>query len=233
MAVSNIQNCSATNYGVNFKGKDSQDYVKPYHTSAGLKLAAGCSALSAGTGLGMLGLIKCTEKHVAKKGNVSKEGLKIIADAVKNTKYVLRKSLPLTIAGMLVSGLIVDAAINRKQAKFAEKVNTDGKEAVLDSSNTRTANNGEIYCKTNEGKKFGALAGAVLIPAVEFLNAKKVLGMSAKEMKSLLGFSRAATAKTFIASGVKGAITGLAAGALVDFFANKGAKKQAAEQAKM
>ena len=129
-------------------------------------------------------------------------------------------SIPMHVALALGCGALVDKLNNDKRAEFAEKLAANGKEETLkNDDNAEITKNGNVYCKSNMGKKLGALLGLVAAPIPGIIASPIV------KTKAKTGF------KELAMLGVAGAIGGLILGAIADKYSNKTAAKQADKQA--
>jgi len=218
-----VQNYRLVPNNVAFKGKDEDSEVKPYKTHAGLKTGAGFFTADAGIVLGSYALgreglkfmkevSEDVELDKTSKG-VLDEGIKMFKQSGKALKY----TLPLAALVALGCGALVDKCINDKQAAFADKVNEEGsKETLATEDRADTTRSGNVYYKSNIGKKIGTLLGAVAYPAWVKVNS------AIAKVKSPIGI---------ISGVIIGALGGLTLGAITDKVANNGARKHADKQA--
>lgn len=206
---------------VAFKG-DETNSSKPYQTHAGLKTAAGYSLIGTGLTLGMNKLGKnCLE--------FLKEGADVIDDAatkasvnndIKTFKAASKKlgiTLPITILASLGCGALVDKLINDKQKAFAQKLDENGKKEVLNTEDRAdTTRKGEVYYRSNLGKKVGTVLGAVVLPILT---------------KTECAIAKTKSPMGIVGNVITGALGGLILGAITDKVANNGARKHADNQA--
>lgn len=114
----------------------------------------------------------------------------------------------------LVCGNYIDNKINKQNAELAKKVATQDRKEIIDQNqNVEVTRNGNLYNKSNIGKKTGAILGILAMPVLR--------GCQLKEIH-ILGI---------LAALVEGALGGLILGAITDAFANKKAKEHADKQA--
>ncbi len=221
-----VQNYRVTPARVAFKGNDeNQVQTQPFKTHAGLKTGTVYATICALSALG-------TNKIASAIGKIGEEVARENADEIgeqtareirqnsKAIKTAIGKSkytIPLSIAVSLACGAIVDSVINKKQDKFAQKVNENGKNATLqEEDRAELTKRQNIYYNSNTGKKLGTLLGMVALPA---LNATTKAIAKAKGGMGILS------------SAIIGTIGGFILGAITDACANKAAKKHADKQA--
>ena len=135
------------------------------------------------------------------------------ANSMKKIKWTLPIGLLLS-AGV---GILIDKSTNKKRAELEEKVNSLGADEVLaGNKHARMSKNGNIYYKTNEGKKWMS-AYCTIVSTVSAL-------LSAKHLKA-----KAIPLALF--SAAFAAVGGLVAGSISDACANKSARKAADKKA--
>lgn len=221
--LSGVQNYQITPSRVSFKSKD-EDYAqnreqKPvYKTHAGLKTGIGYGIVEGS----LAAFIASGAKFVQ---NILKENAAELGDEAAQAAKSLGKSskawfiyIPAAILTSLGCGALVDKKINDKQAKFADKLEQQGKQDVLrNDDNAEITKNEQVYCKTSIGKKLGTVLGLVITP---------LLGLA----KTKIAGGRFTVSSAAI-NAVLGAVGGLTLGAITDKVANKGAAKFADKQA--
>ncbi len=125
--------------------------------------------------------------------------------------------IPLFILTALGCGKYIDDKINNKNKEFADKLELEGKKAVLDNNDEAQITKKEnVYYEPNIGKKIGPVMGAIALPA---LSAVQCLFPRYRVSPLVL-----------LAAAIEGAIGGLALGAITDHFAAVGAAKFADKQ---
>lgn len=225
-----IQNYSANSQNVAFRAKmnEKANSSNPTQSHAGLKTGAVWSAIATPVALGTLGLTSwanSTTQDAAKNAHQyfnaqeAQQFLKIARDSNLSSKAAWA-TLPINIAIALGCGALVDKLNNGNRAKFAEELAAKGEKAILEENDkARKTKAGNIYCKSDEGKKRGSLLGVagVVVPSL-----------------FILAFARAKGAKVTKVDGeilidklVNYALGGLALGAIADNYSNKTAAKNA------
>ena len=211
-----VQSCSVNSQNVAFKAKEKKSNVNSTSTShAGLKTAAVWSSI-----VTPLGLANIYLNRLANRKDLGKI-FKMPTNA--NSKLALF-ALTLNYAIAMGCGALVDKLNNDKRAKFAEELAEKGKDATYEENDYADKTKaGNVYCKSNAGKKWGALLGmgGLLLPELIFmpimpLNNFKIKGTS-KIIKTIV----------LAQSAVLGAIGGFSLGAIADSFSNKTAAKNA------
>lgn len=205
---------------VAFKG-DEDGQTKPYQTHAGLKTGAGYSLIGAGMTLGMNSLGKTGVKFLKEVANDMDEAAKAsINNDIKTFKAASKKlgiTIPITILASLGCGALVDKFINDKQKNFAQKLDINGKKEVLNTEDRAdTTRKGEVYYRSNLGKKVGTVLGAVVYPAL---------------LKTECAIAKTKSPVSIVVAAITGALGGLMLGAITDKVANNGARKHADNQA--
>lgn len=225
-----VQSCSVNSQNVAFKAKEKKSNVNSTSTShAGLKTAAVWSSIAAPFGLANIYLNSLSNNSFPGvtygKMNLKGKDLGKIFKMPTNVNSKLALfALPLNFAIAMGCGALVDKLNNDKRAKFAEELAEKGKDATYEENDYADKTKaGNVYCKSNEGKKWGALLGmgGILLPELIFmpimsLNNFKFKGMS-KTIKTIV----------LAQSAVLGAIGGFSLGAIADSFSNKTAAKNA------
>lgn len=225
-----VQSCSVNSQNVAFKAKEKKSNVNSTSTShAGLKTAAVWSSIAAPFGLANIYLNSLSNNSFPGvtygKMNLKGKDLGKIFKMPTNVNSKLALfALPLNFAIAMGCGALVDKLNNDKRAKFAEELAEKGKDATYEENDYADKTKaGNVYCKSNEGKKWGALLGmgGILLPELIFmpimsLNNFKIKGMS-KTIKTII----------LAQSAVLGAIGGFSLGAIADSFSNKTAAKNA------
>lgn len=225
-----IQNYSANSQNVAFRAKmnEKANSSNPTQSHAGLKTGAVWSAIATPVALGTLGLTSwanSTTQDAAKNAHQyfnaqeAQQFLKIARDSNLSSKAAWA-TLPINIAIALGCGALVDKLNNTNRAKFAEELAAKGEKAILEENDkARKTKAGNIYCKSDEGKKRGSLLGVagVVVPSL-----------------FILAFARAKGAKVpkvdweiLIDKLVNYSLGGLALGAIADNYSNKTAAKNA------
>lgn len=225
-----IQNYSANSQNVAFRAKmnEKANSSNPTQSHAGLKTGAVWSAIATPVALGTLGLTSwanSTTQDAAKNAHQyfnaqeAQQFLKIARDSNLSSKAAWA-TLPINIAIALGCGALVDKLNNTNRAKFAEELAAKGEKAILEENdNAEKTRSGNVYCKSDEGKKWGALLGVagVVVPSL-----------------FILAFARAKGAKVTKVDGeilidklVNYSLGGLALGAIADNYSNKTAAKNA------
>ena len=219
-----VQNYRMTPSHVAFKaGEENQD--KPVltnnNTHAGVKTGAvyaGLGSLSvlAGSKMANAGVefLQQNKEAVQEVGSEVVEEMAKSAKALNKSKYLYLTIFILTALGC---GAIVDKAINKKRANLQQRLATEDKKAILESDDhVETTAKGNLYYKASDGKKLGAVLGAVAMPALGIIQA-----VLAKSKFKAMGV---------VSNIITGAIGGLALGAITDACANKKAKAAADKQ---
>ncbi|MBD5402390.1 hypothetical protein HDR58_06270 [bacterium] len=206
-----------------FKSQNSEENngIKPNNTHAGLKTGTAYAAIGSATTLAMGGLANTGLKFMTQNKEVAEElGSEIINKASKGIKALNKHNmiyLPIFILSALGCGALVDSAINKKRAALDEQLATQDKKDILASDdNIETTRNGELYYKSNKGKKLGTALGAVVLPALGLVS------NSLHKVKLTQGL---------ILNTVLGTLGGLTLGAITDACANKNARNHADKQA--
>ncbi len=226
-----VQNYNLTaNRNMAFKGKteDTDNTTKPFQTHAGLKTGIVAGAIGGGGAL--------TEGFAAKTisekfrlgaqskdmSNYLKSMMLEVVEFMGSAKKTAKIMAPAIFAASVACGAAVDAVANKKHNKIADlKDSNDTKEILQEESRANTTRNGNVYYKSNTGKKLGTLLGAVTLPTAVLTTLKL--------MKFKTPVKQAA-----ITSGVAaafGAVGGLVLGAITDKCSNHAARKAADKQA--
>lgn len=216
-----------------FKANEEDSNSKASVSHAGLKTGAvwaGIGTIGSGTLYSYASKIGELNKGLAEEFKGNPEFGKFAQEALENAKAckVTGKaglySIPMHVALALGCGALVDKLNNDKRAEFAEKLAANGKEEALkNDDNAEITKNGNVYCKSNMGKKLGALLGLVAAPLPDLILSPMTKNIEGP--KSWSGF------KGYAKIGVIGAIGGLILGAIADKYSNKTAAKQADKQA--
>lgn len=225
--INRVQNYQAKPVRLAFKAKENsnsdvnRDLQKPvYKTHAGLKTSVGY--------IGFIGLVCFSVQAVAKSikkfsENAMKDmgnemdavrvkninnSLKSLGFVTKNLKY----SFPISILIGLGCGALVDKKINDKHAQMANKLEKEGKKAVLESDNrAELTKNDNVYYNSNIGKKLGPLLGLAVTASKVFISSKV--------------YKLKLPAMAYAEPLIEGALGGLILGAITDNVSNKGAAK--------
>lgn len=225
-----VQSCSVNSQNVAFKAKEKKSNVNSTSTShAGLKTAAVWSSIATPFGLANIYLNRLSNNSFpgvtyGKMNLKGKDLGKIFKMPTNANSKLALLALTLNYAITMGCGALVDKLNNDKRAKFAEELAEKGKDATYEENDYADKTKaGNVYCKSNEGKKWGALLGmgGILLPELIFmpimsLNNFKIKGMS-KAIKTII----------LAQSAVLGAIGGFSLGAIADSFSNKTAAKNA------
>ena len=219
-----VQNSLSHTPQVSFKQNDEK-MDKPFETHAGLKTGAVVGGIGAASTLSLYALadkfVKAGEKAVSgtavemgeeaayEAGNFLSE----VSSALKSAGKKLWFTVPIGIAVYTGCGALIDKLTNDSRAKFAQdNAGKDTKEILKNNPDAELTRRGEAYQKTNIGKKYGALLGAVVLPLW------KLAHSAITKTKSPFGIVTAV---------VTGALGGLTLGAITDHYSNKGAVKHA------
>ena len=225
-----IQNYSGNFQNVAFTAqmREKTNSSNSPKSHAGLKTGAVWSVVRTSVSLGMLGISSWATSKVQHSANNSFQRLNSqkVQDLLKHATKLQSFSksiwigLPINIAIALGCGALVDKLNNGNRAKFAEELAAKGEKAILEENDkARKTKAGNIYCKSDEGKKRGSLLGVagVVVPSL-----------------FILAFARAKGAKVTKVDGeilidklVNYAIGGFSLGAIADSFSNKTAAKNA------
>src|SRR5574344_163126 len=213
-------------YGMNsnvvpFKANETEN-KRPEKTHAGLKTGAIYTAVGSAMSLSSMGflkkIVKSSEEAIASGEVTDKFTIALFKSLQNVTKSAGKKlwiTIPLFSAVAVGCGAFVDHLINKKREALAEKVEAEGKDAVLkeDKRAKETPEVNVVY-KSNQGKKAGAIMGAVLSPIFGIISATS-------------GKSKIPVFATMIT----GALDGFILGAITDKCANKEIAKSADKQA--
>ena len=222
-----IQNYQTSQPKVYFKQNEEQkeQSQNSFSTHAGLKTGiavAGAGTLykvtvaSSANGIfdkakGFINELASTIGEDAAEG--LKAGLSDAGDLIKSAKKRYYWTIPVTMGTYAGCGALVDKFINDKRANFTKNTqNKDVKDIIANNSDAELSRNGNVYQKSNTGKKYGAALGVVALPVLNAINS--VIKGSYKFSLIGTGFSIAI-----------GALGGLTLGAITDHYSNKGAKK--------
>lgn len=222
-----VQNYQMTTPQVSFKQKEETSQ-SPFVTHAGLKTGAVVGGIGAASTIGLYTfadkLLKLGKGVVAEGAEMGEEAAhdmgNVLSEAGASLKAAGKKlwiTVPIGIAVYTGCGALIDKLINDKRAKFAQDIaGKDTKDIVKDNSDAELTRRGEVYQRSNIGKKFGTLLGAVVLPAWS-----KTSEMITKS-KSPVGI---------VGNAIIGALGGLILGSITDHYANKGAIKHADKMA--
>ncbi len=207
----------------NSERRENDGAVYPYKTKAGLKTGAWYSGIGAvlslllGSGTNMIAKFS---KNAAKEFKEDVKFSQQLEQNAKELKGLTNKmwiTLPISILTSLACGMLVDSAINKKQAEFADKFNKEGRTAALnDEDRAEITKKDNVYLTTNIGKKLGPILGAVVLPTLSLVN-NAIIKVKSPSFR--------------VGNVIGGAIGGLILGAITDKVANKGAAKYADKQA--
>lgn len=227
-----VQSCSVNSQNVAFKAKEKKSNVNSTSTShAGLKTAAVWSSIAAPFGLANVYINSLSNNSFRGatdgkmnpifKGKDLGKFLKMPTNV--NSKLALF-ALPLNFAIAMGCGALVDKLNNDKRAKFAEELAEKGKDATYEENDYADKTKaGNVYCKSNAGKKWGALLGmgGILLPELIFMPIMQLNNFRFK------GTSKTIKTIVLAQSAVLGAIGGFSLGAIADNYSNKTAAKNA------
>ena len=223
-----IQNYSGNFQNVAFTAqmREKTNSSNSTKSHAGLKTGAVWSVVRTSVSLGMLGIASWATSKIQRSANnsfqSSKKAQKLLELATKFRSFSksIWIGLPINIAIALGCGALVDKLNNGNRAKFADELATKGEKATLEENDkAKKTKAGNVYCKSDEGKKWGALLGVagVVVPSL-----------------FILAFARAKGAKVTKVDGeilidklVNYSLGGLALGAIADNYSNKTAAKNA------
>lgn len=222
-----VQSCNFQSRNVAFKGEENKSKSNPNKSHAGLKTGAVWSAVATPVALGAIGLSSWANSvtqdaaknaHQYFNAQEAQNFLNMAKKANLSSKAAWF-SLPLNIAIALGCGALVDKFNDANRAKFAEELAVKGEKATLEENdNAEKTRAGNVYCKSGEGKKWGALLGmlGVVVP-----NLLSTVLTSVKGVK----VSKAFQVATLAQDAIIGALGGLALGAIADSYSNKTAAK--------
>ena len=226
LSVQNYNLTSGRNLAFKSRENDEKNQVqKPYQTHAGLKTGTVGAGILTATYLGLnavvKGITKVSKEAMDEAGDaMDKASRKNLDDIVKNMKALNKNiwvSLPISILAYLGCGALVDKKINDKHAKMADKLETEGKKAVLDQEDrAELTKNNNVFYKSNVGKTFGVALGAVVLPVVSLIS--DVITKTPIKAKGIVN------------AAIIGAIDGLILGSITDKVSNKRAAKFADKQ---
>ena len=230
LSVQNYNLTSGRSLAFKSHENDEKNQVKPqaaktYQTHAGLKTGAVWGGIDVAVLLGINSVIKNLTKIGQEAMNeagdaIDKTSRKNLDEAMKTMKAATKNiwiSIPVSLLVALGCGALVDKKINDKHVKMADKLQTEGKNAVLENEDRADiTKNGSVFYKSNVGKTFGVALGAIVLPIVSLI--------SGKIAKAPI------TVKSLVSSAVTGSIGGLILGSITDKVSNKGAAKFADKQ---
>ena len=218
-----VQNYQYANKNVSFK-QNEEKQTNPqtvYKTHAGLKTGATYMGISTAFSLIGAGIYKAIEEGVmSDKLNSIQLNDKELKGIFQEFEGVAGKpfsklafTIPLGFAVCMGCGAIIDKINNNKRAKLqADLATKDRKTVLVENSDAEVSRLGQIYHKSNDGLKYGALIGLVAGPI--WSSAKNAIF----GMKSPI---------RIVSPAIKGAIGGLILGSITDHYSNKAAKKHA------
>lgn len=230
LTVQNYNLTAGRNVAFNARHNDENNQSifqspKPFQTHAGLKTGAVGAGFLTTICLGLnaigKGITNMSKSAMDEAGEaLDKASRKNLDDIVKNMKALNKNiwvTLPIEILACLGCGALVDKKINDKHAKMADKLETEGKKAVLEQEDrAELTKNNNVFYKSNVGKTFGVALGAVVLPAVSLIS--DVITKTPIRAKSIVN------------AAIIGAIDGLILGSITDKVSNKGAAKFADKQ---
>lgn len=219
-----VQNYNVSSKSVAFKANEENNNNKPFQTHAGLKtgVAAGVVGGGAELGLGLsankfLNLVKENPEDL-KNAGLLKDFVKATINFMKRIKKGAKYSVAESLAVSVGVGALIDHIANKKHASVAElKKDNENKDVLMAEPRANTTRNENVYYKSNNGKKYGTLLGAVIVP-LEHLVGSKILKVKA-------------TPQECIMAGVVGAVGGFVLGAITDKCSNNAARKAADKEA--
>ena len=220
-----VQNQAMTSK-ISFKqNEENVTANRPFETHAGLKTGAVVGGIGAATTLSLYSLadkfVKAGQEIVAEVGaeageEAAHDAGNILSEAGASLKAAGKKlwfTVPISIAIYTGCGALMDKITNDRRAKFAKEIEgKDTKDILKDNPDAELTRKGEVYQKSNIGKKYGTLLGAVVMPLWS-----KASSMITKT-RSPLGV---------ISNVIIGALGGLMLGSISDHYSNKGAIKHA------
>ena len=218
-----VQNYNVSSKSVTFKANEENNN-KPFQTHAGLKTGVATGVASAGAELGLnvfankfLNLVKENPEDL-KNAGLPKDFVKATINFMERIKKSAKYSAPLTLAVSAGVGALIDHIANKKHARVAElKKDNENKDVLMAEPRANTTRNENVYYKSNNGKKYGTLLGAVILP-LEHLMGSKILKVKA-------------TPQEAIGTAIAGAIGGFVLGAITDKCSNNAARKAADKEA--
>ncbi len=218
-----VQNYNVSTRNVEFKANEENNN-KPFQTHAGLKTGIAAGIVGSGIDLGLgsfanksVNLVKENQEDI-KKAGLPDSFVKASIDYMERVKKTSKITAPITLAFSIGAGALVDHIANKKHANIAElKKDNENKDILMAEPRANTTRNENIYYKSNNGKKYGPLLGAVIFP-LEYLIGSKLLKLKA-------------TPKNNIGLAISGAIGGLVIGAITDKCSNSAARKAADKEA--
>lgn len=225
-----VQSCSVNSQNVAFNAKEKKSNVNSTSTShAGLKTAAVWSSIVTPLGLANIYLNRLSNNSFpgvtyGKMNPKGKDLGKIFKMPTNANSKLALFAFTLNYAIAMGCGALVDKLNNDKRAKFAEELAEKGKDATYEENDYADKTKaGNVYCKSNAGKKWGALLGmgGLLLPELIFMPT-----MSLNNFK-IKGTSKIIKTIVLAQSAVLGAIGGFSLGAIADSFSNKTAAKNA------
>ncbi len=223
-----IQNYSANYQNVAFKAqmRENTNSSNPTKSHAGLKTGAAWSGVRTSFSLGLLGIASWATSKIQRSANnsfqSSQKAQKLLELATKFRSFskAILLGLPINIAIALGCGALVDKLNNGNRAKFADELATKGEKATLEENDkARKTKAGNVYCKSDEGKKWGSLLGVagVVVPSLFILAFARAKGSKVTKVDC----------EILIDKLVNYALGGLALGAIADNYSNKTAAKNA------
>lgn len=224
-----VQNYNLTaNRNMAFKGKSEDTENKPFQTHAGLKTGIVAGTIGGGgTLLEGYAANKINEiiNLGGKSQNISNDTRSMMQEVVEfmnSAKKTAKIMAPAVLAASIACGVAVDAVANKKHNKIANlKESNDTKEILQEETRANTTRNGNVYYKSNTGKKLGTLLGAVTFPTA-VLTTLKLMKFKTPIKQAAITSGIAATL---------GALGGLVLGAITDKCSNHAARKAADKQA--
>lgn len=224
-----VQNYNLTaNRNMAFKGKSEDTENKPFQTHAGFKTGIVAGTIGGGGAL--------LEGHAAKTiserfklgtqskdmSNYIKSMMQEVVEFMNSAKKTAKIMAPAILAASIACGVAVDAVANKKHNKIANlKDSNDAKEILQEESRANTTRNGNVYYKSNIGKKLGTLLGAVVLPVATLATSKLMKYKTPAKAAAMTSGMAAAC----------GALGGLVLGAITDKCSNHAARKAADKQA--
>ena len=226
LSVQNYNLTSGRNLTFKSRENDRNNQAqKPFQTHAGLKTGAVGAGILTSISLGLnalgKGITKISKDAMAEAGDaIDRTSRKNLDEIVKNMKALNKNiwvALPIEILACLGCGALVDKKINDKHAKMADKLETEGKKAVLDQEDrAELTKNNNVFYKSNVGKTFGVALGAVVLPVVSLIS--DVITKTPIKTKGIVN------------AAIIGVIDGLILGSITDKVSNKRAAKFADKQ---
>ena len=189
---------------VAFKGDTLEYSSDSYKSHSGLKTGAVYGAI-----VTVLNAIALT-MNLSSINQLEASGAdKKVIEAAKSQFKDGMIQAPLLLGVALACGAIVDAIGNKKRAEFDEETKGQSSKDIFNYNDSADITRmGNVYYKSNNGKKWGTLLGVFALPLANFNTIKKSPAMG-------------------IGCMIFGALGGLILGSITDHYTNKNAAKKA------